>query len=127
MLGERLADAPEIAALLQARVEVIQQRAADPAHFLDPERGLDGAADIPEVGLLRGDVPSGGEDVLVEQLGDGDVRVRLPPCACELEQLDKQLLYVTGGLTRQATQPQSRRSTNGSQIDRRSYRKRRWG
>ena len=72
MPGERLADAPEVAALLQACAEVIQQRAADHAHFLDPERGLDGAADIPEVSLLRGDVPSGGEDVLVEQLGDSD-------------------------------------------------------
>jgi hypothetical protein len=40
MLSERLAGAREVAALLQARVEVTQQRAADPAHFLDPSAGL---------------------------------------------------------------------------------------
>jgi hypothetical protein len=163
VLGERLAGAREVAALPQARVEVIQQRTADLAYFLDPECGLDGAADIAEVGLHRGHVPPGHRNVLVEQSGDGDVRVRLPPCPCEREQLAeldlrldlgpaglpepelaagqrvlpgvypgtprpaRQLLYVTGRLTRQATQPQSRRSTNGSQIDRRSYQNRRWG
>jgi hypothetical protein len=40
MLSERLAGAREVAALLQARVEVTKQRAADPAHFLDPSAGL---------------------------------------------------------------------------------------
>jgi hypothetical protein len=40
MLSERLAGAREVAALLQARVEGTQQRAADPAHFLDPSAGL---------------------------------------------------------------------------------------
>jgi hypothetical protein len=52
MLGERLAGVRQLAALLEARVEVIQQRAADLAHLLDPERGLDDAADVAEVGFF---------------------------------------------------------------------------
>jgi hypothetical protein len=142
VLGEWLAGAREVAALLQARVEIIQQRAADLAYFPDPERGLDGAADVAEVGLFRGDVSPCDRHVRVEQLGDGDARVGLPSCPRELEQpaeldlrLDlrpaslpepdlaagqrvlarvhlgtprpaRQLLYVTAGLTWQATQQQ---------------------
>ena len=72
VLGERLAGAREVAAPLQARVEIIQQRAPDLAHLPGPERGLDGAADVAEVGLQRGHVPPGDRNVRVEQLGDGD-------------------------------------------------------
>ena len=75
VLGERLASAPQLAALLEARVEVVQQRAADRAHLLGPERRLDGAADVTEVGFLRGNLPPGDGDVCVEQFGDGDARV----------------------------------------------------
>jgi len=78
MLGERLSGARQIAALLQTRIEVIQQRAADLAHLLGPERGLDSAADVTEVGFLRGNLPPGDGDVCVEQFGDGDARVGVP-------------------------------------------------
>jgi hypothetical protein len=163
MLSERLASAHQVAAFLQARVEVVQQRAADLAHFLRSQRGLDSAADVTEVGLLRGDVPPCDRQVLVEQLGNGDVRIMLPSGTRELEQLDeldlrhdlgpaglpepdlapgqrvfpcvhpgtprpaRRLLDVTAGLTRQATQLQSPRSTNESRIDRRGHKTRRWG
>jgi hypothetical protein len=40
VLGERLASARQLTALLETRVEVIQQRAADLAHLLGPQRGL---------------------------------------------------------------------------------------
>jgi hypothetical protein len=66
VLGERLASARQLAALLETRVEVIQQRAADLAHLLGPERGLDSAADVTEVGFLRGNFPPSDGDVCVE-------------------------------------------------------------
>ncbi len=66
-----------------------------------PSAGLDRAADVAQVGFLRGNVPSGDRDVLVEQLGDGDVRVRLPSCPREREQtagLDLRLCLGPAGL-----------------------------
>ncbi len=98
VLGEQLANAREVAALQQARVEVIQQRAADLADFPGPERGLDGAADVAEVGLRRGHVPPGDRYVLVEQLGDGDFRVGLPSRSRELEKPAELDLRLDPGL-----------------------------
>jgi hypothetical protein len=101
MLGERLAGARQVAALLQARVEVVQQRAADLAHFLRSQRGHDGAAYVTEVRILRGDVPPCDRQILVKQLGDGDAQIRLPPGPRELKQpaeLDLRLDLGPAGL-----------------------------
>jgi hypothetical protein len=59
------------------------------------QRGLDGAADISEVGLLRGNVPPGDRNVLVEQFGDGDVRIRLPSCPRKREELASSICAST--------------------------------
>jgi hypothetical protein len=98
MLSERLAGARQVAALLQARVEDVQQRTPDLAHFLRSPRGLDSAAYVTEVRLLRGDVSPGDRQVLVEQFGDGEVRVRLPPGPRELEHLAELDLRLDLGL-----------------------------
>jgi hypothetical protein len=101
VLGERLAGTREVAALLQPRVEVIQQRAADLAHFLRPQHRLDRAPDVAEVGFRCGHVPPGDRNVLVEQLGHGDVRVGLTSCPREREQpaeLDLRLYLGLPGL-----------------------------
>ena len=58
----------------------------------------------PDACLAEPDLPAG------ERVGSG-VYLSAPRPA-------RQLLYVTGGLTRQATQLQFRRSTNQSRIDR---------
>ena len=47
---------------------------------------------------IRGHVPPGDRDVLVEQLGDGDVRVGLPSCPREREQLAELDLRLDLGL-----------------------------
>jgi len=86
VLGERLAGAREVAAPLQAGVEHVQQRSAYLADLFRSQSRLNRTADVPEVRLARGQVPPGDRHVLVEQLGDGDIRVGLPPGAGELEQ-----------------------------------------
>jgi hypothetical protein len=87
VLGEGRARAGEVAAALEAGVQRVQQRAADLADFPGTQGGLDGAADIAEVGLLGRHVPPGNRHVLVKQLGHGDGRVGLPSGTGERQQL----------------------------------------
>jgi hypothetical protein len=77
----------------------VQQWAADLADLRGPEGGFDGPADIPEVAHPGGYVPPGCRHVLVEQLGDGDVRVGLPPGLGHREQLAELDLRRPFGLT----------------------------
>jgi hypothetical protein len=62
VLGERPAGAGQVAAALQPRVQLVEDRAADPPHLEVAEGGLDGAADIrptnrPTEGGLVGYLP----------------------------------------------------------------------
>jgi hypothetical protein len=87
VLGEGPAGAREVAASHQPGVQRVQQRAADLADLDGPEGGLDGPADVAEVALQGGQVPSGCQHVLVEQLGHGDGRVGLASRCGLLDQL----------------------------------------
>ena len=62
----------EVAAAHQPGVEGVQDRAADLADLEGPESGLDRPADVPEVALPSGHVPTGCRHVLVEELGHGE-------------------------------------------------------
>jgi len=86
-LDERLAGAREVAASHQAGVEGVQDRAAGLADLEGAEGRVDGPPDVPEVAFPGGHVPPGCRHVLVEQLGHGDIRVRLPPGLGHREQL----------------------------------------
>src|SRR4029077_14310662 len=98
MLGERRTDARQAAALLQACVEVVQQRAAALAHFLRSQRGLDGAAYVAEVGLLRGDVPPGDRQVLVKQFGNGEAESGCRPARASSSSLPSSICASTSVL-----------------------------
>ena len=84
VLDERPAGAGQVAAALELRVQLVEDRAAHLPHLHRPEGGLDGAADEPLVGLPRGHVPLRDRRVLVHQLRHGGAGLGVRPSEASL-------------------------------------------
>ena len=107
MLDERPAGARQVAAALQPRVQLVEDRAADLPHFDMSQSGLDGTADEALVGLPRGHVPRSNQRVLIQECRDGGGGLRGAALGSILKQpaeLDARLpLGLGGGLEADGT------------------------